>query len=436
MKQYNVITIFPTMFDNSGGLGVFGKGVVSKAIESGIISVNAIDLREYAEGKHRVTDDYQYGGGVGLVMKPEPIIRAVKAVKEAAPTRVVLLDPRGEKFTQRTAERLSQYDNITFICGRYEGIDERVRDSVVDEAVSIGDFILTGGELAAMMMIDAVSRLVPGVLGDETSSEEESFSAAGGLEYPHYTRPPEYEGMKVPDVLISGNHADILKWRATQSLIHTRRHRPDLLPFEALDDDLKKEVYDATAIPTGRKLNLFVALMHYPMTDKQGNLVTTSVTNMDLHDISRSSATYGVKKYYVVTPLKSQREIAQRVIDHWMTGHGSTYNSNRKEAFSQTLLCDSVLFAVQDIHKMYGRAPVVVATTAKESLATVSAKTLGDVAETDPVLLLFGTGWGFVPEIFDIVHHVLEPIAGAGDFNHLSVRSAVAILLDRITRIK
>ncbi|MDR2885008.1 MAG: tRNA (guanosine(37)-N1)-methyltransferase TrmD, partial [Deferribacteraceae bacterium] len=331
MKQYNIITIFPTMFD-----GVFDRGVVSKAIEAGIISVNAIDVRAYTDDKHRTTDDYQYGGGVGLVMKPEPIIRAVKDIKES--TRVILLDPRGEKFTQRTAERLSQYESLTFICGRYEGVDERVRESVVDEAISIGDFILTGGELAAMMMIDSVARLVPGVLGDETSSEEESFSTAGGLEYPHYTRPLEYEGMKVPDVLMSGNHADILRWRAEQSLLHTKHYRPDLLPFEAMDEALQREVYKQTALPAGRSVDLYIALMHYPMKDKQGNLVTTSVTNMDLHDISRSSATYGAKKYYVVTPLKAQREIAQRVIDHWMNGFGATYNSNRKEAFSQTLL--------------------------------------------------------------------------------------------------
>jgi tRNA (guanine37-N1)-methyltransferase len=241
--------------------------------------------------------------------------------------------------------------------------------------------------------------------------------------------------MKVPAVLISGNHADILKWRAEKSLVHTRRYRPDLLPFEALDEDLKHNVYEATATAKGRSLKLLVALMHYPMKDKQGMLVATSVTNIDLHDISRTSATYGVGKYYVVTPLKSQQEIAGRVINHWMKGYGATYNSNRKQAFSQTVLCDSILFVIKDIEEQYGEKPIMVATTARENIATISAKSLGDLAEKKPVLILFGTGWGFVPAVFDVVDYVLEPITGVGEFNHLSVRSAAAILLDRVTRI-
>lgn len=430
MKQYNVITIFPGMFDS-----MLDKGVIAKAVNAGIISINAVDLREYAEGKHRITDDYQYGGGAGLVMKPEPIVKAVRALQEKTPTHVVLLDPRGEKFSQKTAERLSEYESITFICGRYEGVDERVRDLVVDEAVSLGDFVLTGGEIAAMAMIDATARLVPGVLGDETSAEEESFTT-GVLEYPHYTRPEEYEGMKVPEVLLSGHHGEIVKWRAEQSLFQTGRYRADLLPYESMNAEQKKVVYESTVNRVGRKLKLAVALVHYPMRDKQGAVVTTSVTNMDLHDISRSAATYGAQRYFVVTPLKSQQEIASRVIKHWVKGYGANYNANRKEAFTRTELVGSILEAVKACEELWGEKPLLVATTARADRANISAESLGDLAENKGVLILFGTGWGFVPEIFDIVDYVLEPIEGTGEFNHLSVRSAAAILLDRITKQK
>ena len=361
----------------------FKQGVISKAIEKGIIALNAVNVRDYAEGKHQQTDDYQYGGGIGLVMKPEPIVKAVRAIQEKEKTHVVLLDPRGEKFTQRTAERLSQYDSLTFICGRYEGVDERVRVLVVDEAISLGDFVLTGGEFAAMTMIDAIARLHPGVLGDDASSDEESFSLDGpagtenSLEYPHYTRPPEYEGLKVPDLLLSGRHADILQWRKEESLRQTRKYRPDLLDVEMLDAEARREVYNSTATPKGRDLKLAVALMHYPMQDKQGTLVATSITNMDLHDISRPAATYGAKRYFVVTPLKAQREIAQKVIDHWTEGYGAGYNSNRKEAFTRTELCDSILYAVQECEKLWGEKPLLVATTARTERATISAKSLG-----------------------------------------------------------
>ena len=237
MKTYNVITIFPDMVES-----VFKQGVVSKAVEKGIISINPVNLRDYAEGRHLVTDDYQYGGGAGLVMKPEPICEAVTALKEKSDTFVVLLDPRGVKFNQKVAEKFAtDYDNITFICGRYEGVDERVRQLVVDMELSIGDFILTGGEFAAITVIDSIARLVPGVLGDETSADDESFTT-GMLEYPHYTRPVEYKGLKVPYVLTQGNHAEILKWRKEKALEITQKNRPDLLDISLQDIESRKKI--------------------------------------------------------------------------------------------------------------------------------------------------------------------------------------------------
>jgi tRNA (guanine37-N1)-methyltransferase len=425
---FNICTIFPTIFDS-----LFSKGVISKALEKGLITLNPVDIREFAEDKHRHCDDYQYGGGVGLVMKPEPICKAVASLAERG--RVILLDPVGERFTQKTAERLSGYDTLTFICGRYEGVDERVRELAADEAISIGDFILTGGEFAAIAIIDAVARLIPGVLGDEESLSEESFGS--GLEYPHYTRPPEYMGLAVPKVLLGGGHAEIAEWREAEALKRTAFYRPDLFPAEKLEkagEPLKNALYSATRSRRGRSLKIAVALMHYPMRDKQGDIVCTSITNMDLHDISRTAATFGAERFFVITPLASQTAIAERVISHWLKGWGASYNSNRSEAFARTELALSLGEALASMENIWGEKPLVAATSAKEA-GNISCRALGDLAEKKPVLLLFGTGWGFHPSALETADFILEPISGVGEFNHLSVRSAAAVIMERITRV-
>ncbi len=425
MKTFNILTIFPDMFDS-----LLSFGVVSKAIESGIIQINSVNIRDYAKDKHRVTDDYQYGGGQGLVMKPEPICEAVFDIKEKTDTRVILLDPRGKTFNQAKAEELADYDNLTFICGRYEGVDERIRELVVDEEISLGDFILTGGELAALTIVDSVARLIPGVLGDELSPVEESFSS-GLLEYPHYTRPAEYRGLKVPDVLTSGHHGKIDRWRLEQSIKITLQNRPDLLKNKTLTEDEVDILQEFQITPEKNKSKLYVGLLHYPMYDKQKDVVATSITNMDLHDISRSCRTFGVINYYVVTPLDAQRDIAHRVLNHWQEGYGSTYNPNRKEAFDNTLIRSSLLEVIDEIEKEQGEKPVLIGTTAKKVKATIDFDELKELSYDKPVLMLFGTGWGMTSNLFELMDYVLGPIEGAGDFNHLSVRSAVAIMLDR-----
>jgi tRNA (guanine37-N1)-methyltransferase len=407
----------------------FSLGVLSKAAESGFFHINPVDIRDYTTDKHRTTDDYQYGGGQGLVMKVEPIHRAVNDIKDKqGGTRVILMDPRGKRFTQEDAERLKEYDSLTFICGRYEGVDERVVDLVVDESMSLGDFVLTGGEFASMVMIDSIARLLPGVLGDENSPLEESHQS-GLLEHPHYSKPREYEGHEVPEILFSGHHANIEKWRREQSLMRTYENRRDMLKTANLSAEDKKFLDTFR-----RKKKIYVALLHYPMKDKEKENVATSITNMDLHDISRSCTTYDVKNYYVVTPLEAQREIASRVIKHWLEGFGATYNVNRKQAFGGTLLMEGLLDVVADIEKKEGERPVVVATTARDSRANIGFQEVSELSEEKPILIIFGTGWGFTEDVFKMSDRVLKPIEGAGNFNHLSVRSAVAIILDRIYR--
>ena len=229
--KIDILTLFPDLFASP-----FAESILGKAQERGLLSVTAHNLRDWAQGKHRVTDDTPYGGGDGMVFKPEPIARALQDLRQQMPkARVLLMTPQGRPFSQRDAQRLSREQGLILICGRYEGVDERVRP-MVDEELSIGDFILTGGEPAAMVVVDAVARLIPGVLGSSGSAAGDSFSD-GLLEYPQYTRPAEFEGQPVPDVLLSGNHAAIADWRRREQLRRTLERRPDLLDEAKLSDD-------------------------------------------------------------------------------------------------------------------------------------------------------------------------------------------------------
>ena len=219
MKNFYVLTLFPEMID-----AALSHSIIGRAVKEGIIDVEAVNIRDFSKDKHRHVDDYPYGGGAGMVMQPQPIYDAYKSIEEKAgkleKARVIYMSPQGKRFDQKMAEELSKEDSIILLCGHYEGVDERIIEEIVTDEISIGDFVLTGGELAAAAIIDAVSRLVPGVLNKEESYEVESFSD-GLLEYPQYTRPPVFMGREVPEVLLSGHHANIDKWRREQSIIRT-----------------------------------------------------------------------------------------------------------------------------------------------------------------------------------------------------------------------
>jgi len=231
--KFDIVTIFPSMIE--AGLG---EGVVSRGVERGLLNVAVHDLRRWTTDRHRTVDDVPYGGGPGMVMKAEPLMRAVSEIRETrgTPDSVVVLSPQGRTFTQAEAERLGRLEHIVLLCGRYEGMDERVRDMVATEEISIGDYVLSGGELAALVVVDAVSRLVPGVVGDEQSVAQDSFSR-GLLDYPHYTRPAEIAGHRVPDVLLSGHHADVRRWRRKAALVRTLDRSPELITTATLDEE-------------------------------------------------------------------------------------------------------------------------------------------------------------------------------------------------------
>lgn len=234
--KIDILTLFPEMFE-----GILSSSILGKAIEKQAAEVNLVNFREYSSNKHKNVDDYPYGGGAGMVLTPQPVFDAVEDIikKTNKKPRVILMSPQGETHSQEKAAELAEEDHLIFLCGHYEGFDERIREQLADDEISIGDYVLTGGELAAMVITDSVVRLLPGVLGNETSAPEDSFSN-GLLEHPHYTRPADFRGLKVPDVLLSGDHGKIAEWRKKESLKRTAERRNDLLKNYPLSDQEKE----------------------------------------------------------------------------------------------------------------------------------------------------------------------------------------------------
>lgn len=234
--RFDVLTLFPEMFG-----GPLQASLLGRAIEAGVIQIHVHNIRDYAEDRHQVVDDYTYGGGPGMLMKAEPLFKAVEGVTalDSPEGRVILLTPQGRLLNHEVAAELAREPRLILVCGHYEGVDERVREHLVDDEISIGDYVLSGGELPALVVIEAVARRLPGVLGSETSLAEDSH-AQGLLEYPQYTRPAEFRGWTVPEVLLSGHHAQIAEWRRRQSVLRTARRRPDLLARAALSEEERR----------------------------------------------------------------------------------------------------------------------------------------------------------------------------------------------------
>ncbi len=424
--KFTVVTILPELVEPC-----LAAGVVGRAKEAGTIMVSTINPRDFTTDRHRTVDDTPYGGGPGMVMKPEPLLAAIAKAGEAEQGRRILLSPAGKPLTQQRVRELSQLPHLILVCGRYEGIDQRVIEQAIDEEISIGDYVLSGGELGALVIIDAVSRFVPGVLGEAASTDEESH-AAGLLEYPHYTRPAKLDEAEVPAVLLGGNHAQIAAWRRQRSIERTAQRRPDLyarfLPSKA----------DRKLVPplNGRT---HIALVHHPVVDRTTKVVTTSMTNLDIHDIARSSLTYGLAGYHLITPVTVQRDKAEYIAQLWADEIRTPPTSgSRADALALVRTSASIDDTIAHLTERHRQAPLVVATSARpESFPGAPHLTpedlVAEVSLTDaPVLILLGTGWGLADSLIPSVSLVLTPIEGASDWNHLSVRSAAAILLDRL----
>src|SRR5262245_45568454 len=423
--RFTVVTILPELIEPA-----LAAGVVGRARDAGAIAVDTVNPRDFTHDRHRTVDDTPYGGGPGMVMKPEPLLAAIAqavaprgdATAGDAPgprAHRILVAPAGALLSQARVRELAALPHIVLVCGRYEGIDERVIELAIDEQLSIGDYVLSGGELAALVVIDAVARFVPGVLGEASSVDDESHSA-GLLEDPQYTRPPALGELTVPAILTSGNHAAIAAWRRRQSIERTAHRRPDLFAR------FRPTAADRKALPPPLAARTHLALVHHPVVDRTGEVITTSLTNFDIHDLARSSLTYGLAGYHIVTPIASQREKAEHIARLWTEDE---QGEHRAAALRLVRVAQSIAAVIEAVKAEHGRAPTVVATTARSTgfagIARVTSTQLLAEASVDPspVLLLFGTGWGLADQLIPSVSRVLAPIEGGSDWNHLSVRS-------------
>ena len=411
--KITVITAFPELMRNYLASSVLGRGIAAGKLEAEVV-----DIRDFSEGSYRQIDDYCYGSG-GMMLMAEPLAKAVESVSGGAKPYVVYPSPQGVRLHQELVEDLARKEHLVIVCGHYEGVDERFTEKYVDMEISLGDFVLTGGEMPAMAIVDAVSRLIPGVVGSESSVEEDSFYS-GMLDTPHYTRPAQWRGERVPEVLLNGDAKAIERWRRRQSVERTLDRRPDIAGRAGIIPWLSGGAY--------------VMEVHYPVLDKRGEKSSTAITGMDLHDIARACRTYGIKKYLLVTPIAQQREMAKRIAGHWTSGWGADYNPDRREAFSTLKIFASVQKAIAWAEEKEKKPVFKIATTAKRHAGAQHWLTLKrEILRRDhSPLFIFGTGWGLHDEVMDMADAVMTPICGGKDgWNHLSVRSAVSITLDR-----
>ncbi|MCB0362296.1 MAG: tRNA (guanosine(37)-N1)-methyltransferase TrmD [Bdellovibrionales bacterium] len=449
-KQFNILTIFPDMILNS-----LKEGLVGQAFKDNKACLSLINPRDFAQDAHKTTDDRPYGGGDGMVCLGEPLAQALESLGQKK-GKVVYLSPQGKAWSDALArEWASDPQPVSLVCGRYGGVDQRFMESYVDEEISIGDYILSGGELGAMVVIDSVVRLLPEVLGNPESSESESF-AQGLLECPLFTRPRLFRDLPVPRVLLSGHHEKITEFRHDVALLRTYLLRPDLTAnvpdlekklinsahrLRDLNQDellalgLSLEKWEDFEVKKSQARSLSVALVHWPVRDKVGEVIATNVTNFDIHDIARAACIYGMDKYFILHPQREQLMFVSRILDHWKVGYGSRFNPTRGKALGRVEL-------VEDIDKLlatFREEPILVATAARDipGVKRVSFNELRleiRAEQTRSYVLLFGTGHGLTDDLLKKCHRILEPIRGAPkeSFRHLSVRSAASICLDRL----
>uniref|UniRef100_A0A7V4JQ40 tRNA (guanine-N(1)-)-methyltransferase n=1 Tax=Thermodesulfobacterium geofontis TaxID=1295609 RepID=A0A7V4JQ40_9BACT len=424
--QIDIITIFPEYFESPLKVGLLGK-----ALKRGIIKITLYNLRDFSKDKHKVVDDEPFGGGEGMVFKPEPLYRAISYIKNLDPSALIIyLSPQGEVLNQKIAERLSKKEHLILICGRYEGIDERIRANFVDEEISIGDYVVFGGEVASLVLIETLARLIPGVVGKKDSVEKESFST-GLLKYPCYTRPRNFMGYEVPEILLSGDHAEIEKYRRKQSLEITLKRKPYLFREAELTEEDRKFLAELLKFQ-----RFYIFLVHYPVLNKKGEKIASAITNFDLHDLSRLARTYGVKGVFIIQPLEDQRKLAEELIEYWLSKKGAQYNPLRKEAIKLVKLFETLDSAISEVESIEGEKPVLLGTDATPKRKYISCEEVRKILWEKPVVLVLGTAWGLCEEVLDRCDYFLEPIWGRLDpYNHLSVRSAASIFIDRILGI-
>lgn len=425
-QHWQIISLFPEFFASP-----LACGLLEKARENNIFRVSFINPRDFSDNIHRHVDDRPYGGGAGMVMQIDPLAKAIRSLEN--PGRLLLLSPRGRPFDEEFARELSREKTVSLVCGRYEGIDERLGQIFPIEHVCTGPYILNGGETAALAVLEASARLLPGFMGKIESASEESFSD-GLLEYPHYTRPEVYEGHQVPPVLLGGNHKLTSAWRRQKSLESTLQYCPEMLDNAPLDS---ADVEYLKNIPRKRAAaNFSFCLVHHPVYLEKGKTGTSSLTNLDIHDIARISCSYGMGPFYVVSPLHDQLNLLKDITRHWTVGRGGQANPDRKKALELVRPVESLAEAQDAVRERTGRLPYTLASSAfwprkKDAGKLITAGKAREIAAWHPVLLCLGTARGLAREIIAACDGILRPVRFISE-NHLSVRAAAAIMADRI----
>ncbi len=441
--KYSIVTIFPDFFTSP-----LSSSLLYKAQEKGLISFSFHNPRDYAKDKHKSVDDTPYGGGSGMLMALPCLYDCLKDIENRAPkARFIALSPDGVPFSQGKAEALSKEEEIVLLCGRYEGFDNRIFDLFPIEKISLGDFVINGGEAAALCLIEASARLLPDFMGKEESHQEESFNTSNLLEHPHYTKPQIFEDLEVPDVLIQGNHAFIENFRREKSLEKTLDIRPDLLkdtPLSPKDREYLRAYKTNTKAELGRNLSL--ALLHHPViikdkqASKKAEIGTSSITNLDIHDIARSARTYDTSAFYVISPLEDQANLVRTLTEYWTNGRGARANCDRQNALSIVQHAYNLDEVKEKILKEKGKAPIIIGTSAsiptdkkkRPLVEQIMWKELKKILKNEEILLLFGTSHGISEDLLRQCDAILPPLRGLSKYNHLSVRAAVALCLERI----
>ena len=423
--KVSILTVFPELYTT-----FVNTSLLKKAQEQQLLTIDVLSFFSQSEPKQRI-DAPTYGPGSGMLLKPLVIQKAIEhQEKKFGNAYKIFFSPQGKKLDQslvkKIAKKAQEHNHLMLVASRYEGMDERVESYYADEVISLGDFVLMAGDLPAQVVLESVTRLVPGVVGKQESVVEESFSGPL-VDYPEYTAPVEWKGMEVPEIVRSGNHEAIRQWRLAQAakksvIFHFDWFRS--YPF--LEAEYKKLAQEF--IPSH-----YACLMHSDVVLANGNVGNTSITSLDIHDIARSAKTYDLQGYFLVTPLEDQKKIANTFLKFWKGDVGLAYNPSRHDAVNLVEIVDSLEAVIAAIKDKHGVSPILIATSAKKHKDKQLSYWQQSIVwrQDRPVLFLFGTASGLSEDLLDRVDYILGPIEGLSDFNHLSVRSAVSIVLDR-----
>jgi len=426
----SVATVFPEIY-----APFLSTGIIKKAIQKNVLSFDVHSFFDYVGPKERI-DAPTFGHGPGMLIKPEVVEKFIETQeKNYGRSLRIFFSPHGaildQKLLRIITEKIDKNPtrHVSLVAARYEGIDSRAEEEYADFVISLGQFVLMGGDIPALALIEGITRLLPNVLGNAASHEHDSFSGPF-TDYPEFTQPVVWHDKSVPEVIRSGNHEAMTKWRKTEAISRTVQNHFHWLRNQPQSIEEKKEIL--SKIPAH-----YVALLPNDIiVDLDGRIGNTSITSTDIHDIARSSKTYGIKHYFLISDLYDQQKIAETLLHFWHEGFGVAYNHGRHEALRQTSVISTLDEAIKKIEELEDKKPLLVGTSARNTQWSDKIISYNDhnlLWKTKrPILLLFGTGKGIADSVLERADYILEPINGLSEFNHLSVRSAVAIILDRL----